>query len=208
MVAKAIGKPLPLRLDCWGGPHSWHAKGQGQVSQLDPATGKIENIREPYPGTEAFVAFWQPVFEEVLKKVKARGWLDETALGFYCWHGGPGPKCRQLAQKLWPDAVWAVVTHEGGVGTYEGFAQVTGDEKTRGWRDRLNPGVKVLYGNTIYYYGIPSPCGYRKLLEPKPGVSCNTYRGVWNDKVAADGHSQGPGRRHHVGTRRSQRFRG
>ena len=43
MVAKAIGKPFPLRLDCWQ-DRGWRLKGQGWVSQLDPATGKIENI--------------------------------------------------------------------------------------------------------------------------------------------------------------------
>ena len=58
---------------------------------------------------------------------------------------------------------------------------MTDDEETGGWRDRSNPWVKVLYGNTVYGYGIPSVRGYRKLLEPKPGVSCNTYRVVWND---------------------------
>jgi hypothetical protein len=58
---------------------------------------------------------------------------------------------------------------------------VPGDEKTRGWRDPSNPWVKVLYANTVYAYGVPSVRGYRKLLEPKPGVSCNTYRIGWND---------------------------
>ena len=108
MVAKSIGKPLPLRLDCWQGE-----KG-GQVSQLDPATGKIENIPQPEPGTKESVTFWKPVFDEVLKKVKARGWLEETALGFYTWHGGPVENVAKLAERLWPDAVWAVVSHEGG----------------------------------------------------------------------------------------------
>jgi hypothetical protein len=178
MVAKSIGKPLPLRLDCWQGE-----KGGGQVSQLDPATGKIENIPQPEPGTEASVTFWKPVFDEVLKKVKARGWQEATALGFYTWHGGPVENVAKLAERLWPDAVWAVVSHEGGgqALTHEGFSRVPGDEKTRGWRDPSNPWVKVLYGNTVYGYGIPSVRGYRKLLEPKPGVSCNTYRLTWND---------------------------
>ena len=174
MVAKSIGKPLPLRLDCWqaGG---WRKKAIGQVSQLDPATGKIENIPQPEPGTEESVTFWKPVFDEVLKKVKARGWLDETALGFYVFHGGPLENVATLAERLWPDAVWAVVSHEGGIQT------VTGDAKTRGWRDPNNPWVKVLYGNTVYGFGLPTVRGYRQLLEPRPGVSCNTYRVCWND---------------------------
>ena len=174
MVAESIGKPLPLRLDCWEGA-GWRAKALGQVSQLDPVTGKIENIPQPEPGTEASVTFWKPVFDEVLKKVKARGWLEETALGFYIFHGGPLENVAKLAERLWPDAVWAVVSHEGGIQT------VTGDAKTRGWRDPKNPWVKVLYGSTVYGYGIPTVRGYRKLLEPRPGVSCNTYRVCWND---------------------------
>ncbi len=174
MVAQSIGKPLPLRLDCWhaGG---WASKGSGKVSQLDPATGKIENIPQPEPGTEASVTFWKPVFDEVLKKVKARGWLDETALGYYIFHGGPLENVATLAERLWPDAVWAVVSHDGGIRT------VTGDEKTRGWRDPKNPWVKVLYGNTVYGYGFPAVRGYRHLFRFKPGVSCSTYRCCWMD---------------------------
>ena len=174
MVAKSIGKPLPLRLDCWHGG-GWASEGSGKVSQLDPATGKIENIPQPEPGTEASVTFWKPVFDEVLKKVKARGWLDETALGYYIFHGGPLENVATLAERLWPDAVWAVVSHDGGIRT------VTGDEKTRGWRDPSNPWVKVLYGNTVYGYGFPAVRGYRHLFRFKPGVSCSTYRCCWND---------------------------
>jgi hypothetical protein len=174
MVAKYVGKPLPLRLDCWY--ESTPTKALGQVSQLDPATGKIVNIPQPEPGTEESVTFWKPVFDEVLKKVKARGWLGETALGHYAFHGGPMENVADLAEQIWPEAVWAVVSHQGCIPR----AMLSGDGKTRGWTDP-NHWVKVLYGNTVYSFGIPTVRGYRQLLGFKPGVSCNTYRLVWND---------------------------
>ena len=186
MVAKSIGKPLPLRLDCWQ-PGGWASKGSGKVSQLDPATGKIESISQPEPGTEASVTFWKPVFDEVLKKVKARGWLDETALGYYVFHGGPLENVATLAERLWPDAVWAVVSHSpvnvtgADFSRDGGIPKVTGDEKTRGWRDSNNPWVKVLYADTVYGYGFPAVRGYRHFFRFKPGVFCCTYRCCWND---------------------------
>jgi len=176
MVAKSIGKPLPLRLDCWY-EYGDASRNVGQVSQLDPATGKIVNIPQPKPGTEESVTFWKPVFDEVLKKVKARGWLGETALGHYAFHGGPKEDVADLAEQIWPDAVWAVVSHQGCIPN-----SLSGDGKTRGWmQDVSNPWVKVLYGNTVYARGIPTVRGYRPLLGFKPGVSCNTYRLTWSD---------------------------
>jgi hypothetical protein len=189
MVAKSIGKPRPLRLDCWElvgekGQTPNKRKSAGRVSQLDPVTGKIGIIPQPEPGTEESVIFWKPVFDEVLKKVKARNWLDETTLGFVAYHDGPALGVATLAKRLWPDAVWAGLSHEGGgcLGPAENPSW-TGDPKARGWPDPNNSWVKVIYASTIYGYGHPKVRGYRQLFEPRPGVSCNSYRLVWNDNA-------------------------
>jgi hypothetical protein len=183
MVAKSIGKPRPLRLDCWQ-MVGWTTKGSGKVAQLDPVTGKIENIPQPEPSSEESVIFWKPVLDEVLKKVKARGWMDETTLGLVVFHGGPPENIATLAKKLWPDAVWAVLSHEGGGCLNRADnPSWTGDAKTRGWPDPGDPWIKVVYGSTIYGFGHPKVRGYRQLFEPRPGVSCNAYRMVWNDNA-------------------------
>ncbi|MBM4019767.1 MAG: hypothetical protein FJ288_15840 [Planctomycetes bacterium] len=169
-IAKYVGKPLPLRLNCWpssdvGGRRTDPRKREYCVTELDPATGKVAPLKQPAPGTEEGFAFWRPVFDEILKRLKARGWLEVTALGWTAGFGGPTDDIARLAQKLWPDAVWAAVTHE----------------MKRDWKDRSNPWVKVAYANTCYFYGFPSVRGYRELLKPQPGIFCNTYRWTWRE---------------------------
>jgi len=168
MIAKYVGKPLPLRLNCWPALDVGGRRTRPKVrwvTQLDPATGKHERIDQPDPGTEEAVAFWRPVFDEVLKKLKARGWLEVTAIGWTAGMGGPTDDVAKLARSVWPDGVWAVVAHD----------------MTRDWKDRSNPWVRVLYANTCFYYGFPSVRGYRELLNPRPGFFCNTYRWSWRE---------------------------
>ncbi len=98
MVDKAIGKPRPLRLNCWGAVKINAAKntreledwGMGEpggvwVTGMNPTNGNLYGIAQPLPGTAESLAFWRPVFAAMLPKIKARGWLDETALGHNSW---------------------------------------------------------------------------------------------------------------------------
>jgi hypothetical protein len=80
-------------------------------------------MKQPALDSEEAVRFWKPVFDEVLRKIKARGWLDVTALGFIANQDGPTEDISALAQKLWPDAVWALMAHN----------------MTRNWRSGANP---------------------------------------------------------------------
>jgi len=160
MVAKSVGKPFPLLLNCWaeGAP--------GQVAPvwftlLDPATGKISRMKQPDLESEEAVALWKPVFDEVLKKIKARGWLDVTALGWVAYQNGPTEDVVALAKQLWPDAVWGVLAHN----------------MSRDWKG------KVRYARTVYSYGFPSVRGYRELLQPQDVILCNTYRWNWDDST-------------------------
>ena len=115
MVAKYVGKPRPLLL----GWSCWYIDGQGhitlgseQVSLLDPATGKIGRLTAPAYGSPENVAFWKPVFDEVLKRIKARGWLDETTLLYSdLTDEGPPRKAVDIANILWPGAEWSSYMH-------------------------------------------------------------------------------------------------
>ena len=117
MIAKYVGEPFPLQLNCWG------TKGRGKrrdsrvvragaassgVSLLDPATGKMECMPQPTLGTEESYQFWRPVFDEILKKLKARGWLKATALGWNTVYGGVPEDVRDVGRRLWPDCVWSI----------------------------------------------------------------------------------------------------
>ncbi len=161
MVAKSVSKPFPLLLNCWRGLEP-SEKGSRYVSLLDPATGKISRMKQPALDSEEAVALWKPVFDEVLKKITARGWLDATALGWISQQGGPSEDVAALAKQLWPDAVWGILSHS-----------VNRDYK----------GVKVRYARTVYSYGFPSVRGYRELLQPQDVILCNTYRWSWNDST-------------------------
>ncbi len=162
MVAKSVGKPFPLLLNCWRGQEP--SEKDRWVSLLDPATGKISRMKQPALDSAEALALWKPVFDEVLKKITARGWLDVTALGWISTHGGPSEDVAALAKQLWPDAVWGILSHN-----------VNRDYKD-GW-------VKVRYARTVYSYGFPSVRGYRELLQPQDVILCNTYRWSWNDST-------------------------
>jgi hypothetical protein len=124
MVAKTIGKPRTLRLNCWGDCNpgrvgtAWISadfdnSGARPVTVLDPATGKLTRMKQPPLGTEENYRFWKPVFDEMLKKIKARGWLDETTLGYNAWFELSLPKLVDEAHRLWPGGEWSFTGHNG-----------------------------------------------------------------------------------------------
>ena len=116
MVARTIGKPRTLRLNCWGecaGPAGFDNIRERPVTVLDPATGQLSRLKQPPPGTEENYQFWKPVFDEMLKKIKARGWLDETTLGYNAWFGLSYPKLVDEAHRLWPGGEWSFTGHNG-----------------------------------------------------------------------------------------------
>ncbi|MGQ9662522.1 MAG: glycoside hydrolase domain-containing protein [Kiritimatiellia bacterium] len=169
VIAKSVGKPLPMRLNCWGEVDKEGRNTSAKaVSLLDPAAGNVEPLEQPPFGTEASFLFWQPVFEQMLKKIEARGWLDVTALGHnsYCWH--PKPEVVDVAHKLWPEGVWAYTAHNGGLGM-----------SFRGTDKGLS--MPVRYADTVWGAGKLSARGYRALLKSRPGFWCFTYRGCFGD---------------------------
>ena len=171
MIAKFVGKPLPLRVQAWGDRMGKEGKKRGMpvalVPLLDPATGKTEQLESPNPNTDeaAALAFWKPVFDGVFKRIEARDWLDATAFGLTADQEGPDDGFAELAEQLWPEGVWVLVTHGA----------------TADWRDRNIPWVKLRYACGVYDFGYPSVRGYRALLRDRPVFFCNTYRGNWRN---------------------------
>ena len=114
-VARTLGKPWPLRLNCWGDPLSetdfYRGYGAPAVSLLDPKTGKLERLAQPKLGSKESLAFWRPVFAEILKKIQARGWLEATTIGFNSSHVRPTPAMVDVAYALWPTGVWSWGSH-------------------------------------------------------------------------------------------------
>jgi len=166
MVAKSIGKPLPLRVNVWREGKKTPEGGMEQppVSLRDPATNQIQRLPQPATGTKEAVAFWRPVFTEMLKKIKARGWLEVTALGWWSVFGGPPEDVANLAKQLWPEAVWACVAHD----------------LTRNFRTP-EPWVKIRYSHAVYGQQFPTVRGYRELLKPQAEILCTVFRDNWKD---------------------------
>lgn len=163
MVAKSVGTPLPLRLNVWNETNGGGKPPRPSAPLLDPATNKIERISQPAFDTDEAAAFWRPVFAELLKRIKARGWLDVTALGWVANQNPPPEEFTELAKSVWPEAVWACLTHN-----------------MKRNHPVVDPWVKIRYASTCYDYGFPTVRGYRELLKPQAEVLCNTYRWNWN----------------------------
>jgi hypothetical protein len=160
MVGKSIGTPNTLRLNCWGGP----------VTVLDPATGKLTSMNPP-EGEEGY-RFWKPVFDEILKKVKARGWLEQTTLGCNIHSGVPSPAQVDFAHKLWPEGTWSWTSHAAGEGMkFKGSA--------------TNLLMTVRHADGVW---MVTPTGKLPPLwaldGPRPITYCNTVRHVVNDNSA------------------------
>lgn len=174
MFAKSAGKPAQLRINCWpqinkkrpGEPFD----DQMPVTRFDPATGKLDAMEQPTPGTEASYLFWRPVLDEVRKRIEARGWWDVTAVGHNSYASPAVPAIVDVCRRIWPDAVWSYTAHNGQLGD--------------AW-NTLEKGVTMPVRFADFVWGPhPSrgaPRGYRLLLKPRPGYLCFTYRTMFWD---------------------------
>ncbi|MDD4888613.1 MAG: DUF6067 family protein [Phycisphaerae bacterium] len=163
-IAESIGKPLPLRLNCWGqlgkDNKSWGVANQ--VSLLDPATGTVTPMDMPPPGPEC-TAFWKPVLDTVRKKVEARGWWDVTALGHNSYCYPPAPSTVDMFKAIWPDGVYAYTAHNGTLaGRFPGTT-----------KDVFIP---VRYSECVWTEGAMKPRGYKSVTKPRVDLWADTCR--------------------------------
>jgi hypothetical protein len=161
LVEKTIGKPRPLRLNCWGEfsekKKKWWRGTPRFVSVLDPKTGKLERYEQPLLGTPEWIKLWKPVLEGIRERAKKRGWEDVLALGHvsYCT-----PPCREAvdaANLMLPGVPWSFTSHN-----------CTLHMIFKGNKSR----APVLYGSCVWTQGRPAHRGYRRLLAriDKPDV--------------------------------------
>jgi hypothetical protein len=179
MVAKAIGKPRTLRLNCWGaiGRFSEGHQGRLSVTVLDPATARLSSVKQPPLGTKESLEFWKPVFRGMLERIKARGWLDETTIGFNDWYGGPSAQMVDVAHDLWPEGAWSFTGHNAGEDMV--FAGTTTNASMA---VRHSDGVYNLPTTSSGLYFTP---GKRTPLwgldAPRRNTSCWTLRMIHNE---------------------------
>jgi len=162
VVARTIGKPLPLRLNCWGVVSRGKLSPDcaTHVSLLDPETKKLERLEQPFPGSPESVKFWKPAIDGARERLRKRGWEDVTSMGHqsYCW--APTPAMVDACHKIWPQAVWSYTAHNGGL--------------SRGWRGTGGLTVPVRYSECVWTEGRIHPRGYRGLLTRKDP------KAIWN----------------------------
>jgi hypothetical protein len=168
VIAKSIGKPLPLRFNCWGEVKDGKWTNVKTVSLLDRATGKLDVLEQPPPGTPESLAFWKPVFDAVRKRVEARGWFDVTSVGHnsYCYE--PSPLTVSVYRQLWPDGVWSYTAHNGKLGG--AFAAV---EK--------GVSVPIRYSECVWTEGRLTARGYRDIVKPRAAIWCDVARNRHRD---------------------------
>lgn len=160
VIAKRLGKPHPLRLNCWGQMSvdaktkkaGWSA-GNNVSLLVDAETGKTAPLAVPPPDEpDNFVAFWKPVLDEARKKIEARGWFDSTCLGHNAYCDPPTPQVVSMAHRIWPDGCWGITGHAVGLGPCKGagtndtmpcrFSEVVwteGGMTHRGWTKLAGP---------------------------------------------------------------------
>jgi hypothetical protein len=182
LAARVMGKPTLLRVNCWNEVGKKDGKlgpGAGKemsgrnmsVTVLDPATGKLEPMEQPTPGTEESFKFWKPVLDEVRKKVEARGWWDVTAMGWnsYCFE--PIPEVVSVYRRIWPDGKWSYTAHNGNPGMAFKAAEA-------------GASMPAFHADTVWNHGAITPRGCRALLAPgrrEKGYWCFTWRSVLRD---------------------------
>jgi len=170
MVAKSMGKPANLRLNCWGSPEVG-CRGANAVSALDQATGKVTVLKQPALGSAESLAFWQPVFAEVLKKLKARGWLDVTTFGYNSSHNPPSPAMVDVAHKLWPEGEWSFTSHDARDGQNFG-----GTDKS--------VVMNVRHADSVWARALKGKAPLYTLDQPRRYTFTSTVRHVYDDYTA------------------------
>jgi hypothetical protein len=145
-------------------------KGNAQVTLLDPASGKMSLMKGPVMDGEEFnfaraKAFWKPVVDGVMQRLKKRG-IGKTAFLGMVGDGKPSGAAVKTFKALIPSALWTENGHVIRIGQDFG-------------------GVKVGYATAVYT-GQPSPPGNGKkrnpmlTLFPRYGQFFNTRLSEWS----------------------------
>jgi hypothetical protein len=129
--------------------------GPRNVNLLDLSTGKLTQLEVPppvQPGMKEVEAFWKPVIDRVLARLKKRGWLDVAGFGHNSYCAAQDRHVVDMAARLWPKGAWCFTSHAGRLGS----------------RFKGSKGVSMLAraADCVWTEGRPSVRGYRGLLKP------------------------------------------
>ncbi len=87
-------------------------KGHGpEVTVWDPATGKSGKFELPEYTDPKCIAAWRPLAEQLLARMKKRGWEDAAMLGCMCDYQ-PSQKARANLNVLFPGMKWVSHAHQ------------------------------------------------------------------------------------------------
>jgi hypothetical protein len=117
LAEKKIGKPFPVRLNLWRGPHNGGGGEKddyphSKVLALDPASKEVSELVGPTKlGSEDMKAFWKPVMDEMRVRLEKRGWFDVTGPNWMCYCGGMTEPLATMIQSIWPGVRGTDVTH-------------------------------------------------------------------------------------------------
>ena len=87
------------------------------VSEFDPATGALKDIRAPSWGTPEAAAFWKPVFDGFYKILAKHGIEKSLFMATHAKSGGgpePSKECIDTLKDVAPKAGWVKLAHTWG----------------------------------------------------------------------------------------------
>ena len=132
LVEKHRGKPQVVCFWMWDtflertlggrGDEKWNAgdvvkalkdaKGHGpDVTLLDPKTGKTSKMELPLYIDPKSETMWRPLADELMQRMKKRGWSDVAMLGCMCDYQPSKPAQANLA-RLFPGMKWVSHAHQ------------------------------------------------------------------------------------------------
>ncbi|KPJ52522.1 MAG: hypothetical protein AMS16_06300, partial [Planctomycetes bacterium DG_58] len=87
------------------------AKGHGpEVTLLDPKTGETSKLELPMYIDPKSETLWKPLADELMRRMKKRGWLDVSMLGTMCDYQPSEPARRNL-NRIFPNMPWVSHAH-------------------------------------------------------------------------------------------------
>mgnify|MGYP000395085476 CR=1 FL=1 len=140
LAIKHLGKPSTVCLVAWdicdGAAYEmtprterWIKPKTGvRITILDPKTGKTEEGEGPQFGTPESPEFWKPVYDGIVKLLKAKGIPSENIFHGIIGDCVPTPPVLSDMSKLMPGAKWVTHNHPGCRVNIWDFKDVAGRE--------------------------------------------------------------------------------
>jgi glycosyl hydrolase family 123 len=197
LVFATQGKPTVCILYMWdnyvaSARRRSDAKEGALLSELDPKTGKLTEIRAPKYGTPEGRAFWGKFLKDIRARLAKRGLKDEVMIGIISDWNGPSLKLAKFFSEIAPGLLWVEHCHPQ-IRTFARTAKVgysTTVWNARGPHDPRYDNRR--YGKRVYGWRKKwLACQFHRDLR-RPSHNLFVYRSApeWN----VCGHQRGLGR--------------